>query len=180
MSKSSLDPQAVSKIRAFAFDVDGVLTDGGIYAVNNDLLRRYDAKDGFALRMAAMNGYKLSIITGGISQTIVQRFVRFGFDEKDIYLRSRNKVEQLQDFCTRHGLTPDQVVYCGDDLPDVGTVRMSGIGACPRDAVSEVIEAADFVSPFPGAGGFVRNLVETIMKMQGKWVLDMDEYKVRF
>lgn len=180
MDKHSLNTTSVSNIRAFAFDVDGVLTDGGIYAVDNDLFRRYDAKDGFALRMASMNGYCLSIITGGISQTIVQRFVRFGFDEKDIYLRSRNKVEQLQDFCTRHGLDPNQVVYCGDDIPDIGAIRMSGIGACPCDAVPEVIDAADYVSPFPGAGGFVRNLVETVMKMQGKWVLDMDEYKVRF
>lgn len=180
MGNMELNPEAVGRIKAFTFDVDGVLTDGGIYAVNNDLLRRFDAKDGFVLRMAAMNGYKLGIITGAVSQTIVQRFIRFGFNERDIYLRSRNKVEQLQDFCDRHGLKADEVVYCGDDIPDIGAIMMSGIGACPSDAVAEVIQAADYVSPYPGAGGFVRNLVESIMKAQGKWILDMEEYKARF
>lgn len=171
---------SLKDIRAFVFDVDGVLTDGGIYAVDGDLLRRYDAKDCFATRMASMHGYCLGIITGGISKTIPQRFLRCGFAEEDIYLGSRDKMEQMKDFCNRHDLTLKQVMFCGDDLPDLPLIKACGIGACPADAVEQLKEAADFVSEFGGGHGFARNVIETVMNSQGKWVLDVDVYKTKF
>lgn len=167
-------------IRAFVFDVDGVLTDGGVYAVDGDLIRRFDAKDCLALRMASMQGFCLGIITGGISKTIPQRFLRCGFAEQDVYLGSRDKMEQLSDFCYRHDLTPEQILYCGDDLPDLPLIKACGIGACPADAVAQVKEAADLVSDFDGGHLFVRDIVETVMRAQDKWVLDVNEYKAKF
>ena len=169
---------AIGRIKAFAFDVDGILTDDGIYAIEGDLLRRYDAKDCMALRMAAMKGYPLAIITGGISKIIEQRFVgHCGFKEGDVYLRSRNKMEQLDDFCAKYGLSYDQVLYCGDDLPDLGPIRAAGIGACPSDAVQEVLEAADYTPDIKGGHSFVRHIVEMVMRSQGTWALDVDQYK---
>lgn len=167
-------------IRAFVFDVDGVLTNGGIYAVDGDLLRRFDAKDCFALRMASMHGFCLGIITGGVSKTIPQRFLCCGFAEEDIYLGSRDKMEHMRDFCNRHNLTPEQILYCGDDLPDLPLIKACGIGACPADAVQEIKESADFVSEFCGGHWFVRNVIETVMKAQEKWTLDVNEYKAKF
>lgn len=170
----------LTRIKALVFDIDGIFTDGGIYAIDNDLLRKYEAKDCFATRMAYMHGFKTGIITGGISETIVQRMVRCGFSREDIYLGSRRKIEQFDDFCTRHGLSYDQVMYCGDDLPDIGVIKAAGFGACPADAVAEVKEAADYVSEYCGGRFFVRNTVEMIMKAQGKWNLDEEVYKQTF
>lgn len=169
-----------SRIKAFAFDVDGVLTDGGVYAFDNDLFRRYDAKDGLALRIAATKGYRLAIVSSGRSETIRQRFSTCGFEDEDIYLHCIDKVQAIERFCTKYGLDKSEVVYCGDDLPDIPAMKICGIGACPSDAVEEVRAAATYVSGFPGGRGFVRNLLETVMKQQGTWSLNLDEYKKNF
>lgn len=170
----------LTKIKAFVFDVDGVFTDGGIYAINGDLLRRYDAKDCMSTRMAWMQGFKLGVITGGISQIIVQRMERCGFAPEDVYLGARKKVEQLDHFCAKYSLEYDQVLYCGDDLPDIPVMKACGVGAAPADAVTEVLEAADYVSKRTGGHGFVRDVVESTMRAQGKWILDDDHYKKAF
>lgn len=170
----------LKKIKAFVFDIDGVFTDGGIYAIDGDLLRKYEAKDCMATRIAYMNGFKTGIITGGISDVIAQRMVRCGFDRSDIYLGVRKKIEAFDDFCQRHVLKPEEVMYCGDDLPDIPVLNACGLGACPADAVQEVKEAADFVSEFQGGRFFVRNTVEMVMKAQDKWYLDDNEYKKIF
>lgn len=167
-------------IKAMVFDVDGIFTDGGIYAIEGDLLRKYEAKDCMATRIAYMNGMITGVITGGISQTIVQRLGRCGFDTEDIYLGSRCKIEQFEDFCTRHNLLPSQVLYCGDDLPDIPVLKAAGIGACPADAVDEVKEICDYVSDYKGGRLFVRKIVESVLKSQGKWYLDDSVYKKVF
>ena len=144
--------EKIKGIRAFAFDVDGVLTDGGILAtLDGELLRTFDAKDGFALRMASMRGYHLAIITGGRSESIRKRFRTCGIKEEDVYLGSRAKIEDFTDFIQRHGLKAEEVMYFGDDLPDIPVMQACGCGACPSDAVDEVIKAADWVSGWPGA-----------------------------
>ena len=132
-----------SKIKAFVFDVDGVLTDGGLLAdLNGEFYRTFDSKDGFGLRMAMMHGYGLGIITGGRSQSIRQRFLACGFNDEDIYLHSRNKMEEFADFCNRHSFEPAEVMYFGDDIPDVEVMIHCGCGVAPADAVEEAKEAA--------------------------------------
>lgn len=168
-------------IRAFAFDVDGVMTDGGILAnLDGELFRTFDAKDGFAVRMAAMHDYRLAIISGGRSESIRRRFVTCGVKYEDIYLGSRDKIEDFNDFCKRYSLQPNQVMYFGDDLPDIPVMQACGIGACPSDAVAEVKAVADYISPFPGGKGCCREAVETVMKFQGTWSLDVKQYKKDF
>ena len=170
-----------SKIRAFAFDVDGVLTDGGILAdLNGELYRTFDSKDGMAIRMAVMKGFHMAIITGGRSESIRQRFESCGIKPEDVYLRSRAKIEDFEDFCTRHGLSAEEVMYFGDDLPDIPVMVACGCGVCPSDAVEEVKEIADFISTRPGGKGCARELIQTVLKEQGKWELDVQAYKKHF
>lgn len=169
------------RIKAFAFDVDGVFTDGGILAVQDgELFRVFDAKDSFAVRMAAMHGYPLAIITGGRSESVRKRFKTCGIDAEDVYLGSRAKIDDFRDFCTRYNLKDEEVMYFGDDLPDIPVMTACGCGVCPSDAVDEVKEIADFVSTKPGGKGCVRAVIETVMRHQGTWKLDIDAYKKMF
>jgi 3-deoxy-D-manno-octulosonate 8-phosphate phosphatase (KDO 8-P phosphatase) len=170
-----------SNIKAFVFDVDGVLTDGGLLAdLNGEFYRTFDSKDGFGLRMAIMQGYKLGIITGGRSESIRQRFLACGFEPENIYLHSRDKMEDLADFCTRNSITPEEVMYFGDDLPDIPVMLACGCGVAPCDAVPEALDAADFISTKPGGKGCVRECIEKVMKEQGKWEFEVDKYKKKF
>lgn len=169
------------KIKAFAFDVDGVLTNGGVFADNDgNLFRTFDAKDAFAMRMAYMHGYKMAIITGGHSQSIVQRMKICGITSDDVYLNSRNKIADFNKFCEKYSLAPEEVMYFGDDIPDVPVMKACGVGVCPCDAVHEAVEAADYVSEYPGGRLCVRDTLEKVMSLHGKWVLDIDHYEKSF
>ena len=96
-------------IKAFLFDVDGVFTNGGILAdLNGELYRTFDAKDSFAIRMASMHGYRLGIITGGRSESIPKRFIQCGILPEDVYLGSRDKIEDFEDFCRKYDLIPEE------------------------------------------------------------------------
>jgi 3-deoxy-D-manno-octulosonate 8-phosphate phosphatase (KDO 8-P phosphatase) len=169
------------KIKAFAFDVDGVLTDGGILAdLNGELYRVFDSKDSMAIRMAVMKGFHMAIITGGRSESIRKRFETCGIQADDVYLSSRAKIEDFQDFCNRHKLAPEEVMYFGDDLPDIPVMQACGCGVCPNDAVDEVKAIADHVSTKPGGKGCAREILQAVMQAQGIWHLDVYEYKRHF
>jgi 3-deoxy-D-manno-octulosonate 8-phosphate phosphatase (KDO 8-P phosphatase) len=176
-----MDKERLLGIKAVAFDIDGVLTDGGILAMpDGDLLRVFDAKDSFGVRMAKMNGLHTGIITGGSSESILKRFSVCGVDPDDIYLHSRIKIDDFNKFCQKHSLKAEEVMYFGDDLPDVPVMQACGIGVAPADAVQEVRDAADFVSPFGGGHGCVRHAIEMVLKAQGRWHLDDSLYKKMF
>jgi len=171
----------LSKIKAFAFDIDGVMTNGGLLCdLSGEIFRIYDAKDGFAVRMATMNGFPVGIITGGRSQSIVARFRTCAIPPEDIYLGSRNKIRDLLDFCKKHNLEPGDVMFFGDDIPDMECIRACGAGVCPNDAVDEVKKVADIVSDRPGGAGCVRKHIEETMKQQGKWVFNVNQYTSLF
>ena len=89
-------------------------------------------------------------------------------------------MEEFDDFCSRHSLSYDEVMYFGDDLPDIDVLKACGIGVAPADAVAEAMEAADYVSPYKGGHGCVRNAIEAVMKAQGIWKLDNALYKKLF
>lgn len=168
-------------IKAFVFDVDGVLTDGGILAtLDGELLRTFNSKDGFGLRMASMHNYKLGVITGGRSESIRKRFGQCGIPAENIYLGSRDKIEDFEDFCKRFDLKAEEVMYFGDDLPDAPVMKICGCGVCPSDAVDQVIEIADYVCSKPGGRGCAREAIEMTMKVQGTWKLDVEDYKQKF
>lgn len=167
----------ILKIKAFTFDIDGVMTGGTILvAENGDFLRTYSAKDGFGLRMASLGGYRLGIITGAHSDTVEKRFGQFGIDTTDIYLSSKDKIADFNRFCTKYGLKPEEVLYCGDDLPDAPVLSACGLGVCPADAMEEVRICADYVSVFPAGARFVREIIEIVMRAQGTWKFDVASY----
>ena len=168
-------------IKAFIFDVDGVLTDGGIFAdLSGELFRTFDSKDGFALRMAYMHGYRLGVISGGRSESIRKRVQQCGMKAEDVYLGSRDKIEDFEDFCRKYDLGPEEVMYFGDDLPDIPVMVACGCGVCPSDAVDEVKEIAGLISTKPGGKGCAREVIQTVLKEQGKWELDVQAYKKHF
>ena len=169
------------KIKAFAFDIDGVFTDGSILCTTEgDLLRVYDAKDGFAIRMAVMNGCPVAIITGGSSESIRKRMLASGIRADDVYLHCRDKMEQFRAFCEKYSLQPEEVMYFGDDVPDIELLEAAGCGVCPSDAVDEAKAVADIVSTKPGGKGCIREVVENTLRAQGKWVFDTSVYKAKF
>ena len=171
----------LNRIRAFVFDVDGVLTDGGLLAdLNGEFYRTFDSKDGFGLRMAMMHGYHLGIITGGRSESIKMRFLACGFKQEDIYLHSRDKMEDFNDFCTRNKLTHEEVMYFGDDVPDIPVMRACGCGVAPADAMDEAKEAADYICMKSGGRGCARECIEMVLRQSGKWSLDIEDYKQKF
>ena len=171
----------LSGIKAFAFDIDGVATDGGVLCNSEgDLLRTYDAKDGFAIRMAVMHGYPVAVITGGSSETIRKRMVTSGVKPEDVFLHCRDKRIEFAQFCQRYGLTPQDVMFFGDDVPDMDVLKSCGCGVCPADAVEEVKAIAHWVSDYPGGKGCLRNAIETVLRQQGRWTFDPDRYKKLF
>ena len=160
-------------IKAFAFDVDGVFTDGLVLAMpDGDLLRQFNSKDCYAVRTAVNNGYPCAIITGGVSQSLLHRSRSLGVEDRHLYMLSKDKAEDFLHYCRSLGIEPSQVAFVGDDIPDIPAIRLAGLGVCPADAVAEVREAADFVSSFNGGRGCIRDLVERVLKSQDRWKFD--------
>ncbi|MFA6676185.1 MAG: HAD-IIIA family hydrolase [Bacteroidales bacterium] len=165
----------LKNIKAFAFDVDGVMTDGSILSTpDGDLLRTFNSKDGLGLRLAVKRGFPVAIITGGHSPSILNRAKVLGII--DVYESSRNKVPDLKDFCEKYNLKPEEVAFMGDDLPDMPAMDICGLSACPADAVDEVKGVCDFVSLYPGGRGCVRNLIEQVLKIHDRWYFDPKQY----
>jgi 3-deoxy-D-manno-octulosonate 8-phosphate phosphatase (KDO 8-P phosphatase) len=171
----------LAKIKAFAFDIDGVATEGTLLCMpDGDFLRLYDAKDGFAIRMACMNGYPVAVITGGSSETIRKRMTASGIKPEDVFLHCRDKMVEFRQFCERYGLQPEEVMYFGDDIPDVEVMEACGCAVCPSDAVPEAQKAADWMTDAPGGKGCLREAIEKTLKKQGKWIFNPVVYKQLF
>jgi len=132
------------QIKTFIFDVDGVLTDGKIL-INSDgeLLRSFDTKDGYAIKCALVKGFKVAIITGGRNEAVRERFEELGIF--DIYLGAHHKLEAYQDLLDNYELNPEEILYIGDDVPDIPVMEKVGLGCCPADAVSDVKAIANYV-----------------------------------
>ncbi|MGI9540813.1 MAG: KdsC family phosphatase [Flavobacteriaceae bacterium] len=159
-------------IKTFIFDVDGVLTDGKILITNEgELLREFDTKDGYAMKCALVQGYKIVIITGGRNKGVEERFKELGVF--DIYMGAHHKTEAYQDLLDNYDLDPETILYLGDDVPDIPVMEKVGLGCCPADAVSDVKAMADYVSHKNGGEGCVREIIEQVLRVQGKWRLDI-------
>jgi 3-deoxy-D-manno-octulosonate 8-phosphate phosphatase (KDO 8-P phosphatase) len=160
--------EKLTKIKAFVFDVDGVFS--GSFLVDNqaEYLRLMNAKDGFAVRYAVESGFIVGIITGGVSESVKMRFNYLGIT--DIYLNSRNKIEDFEDFYYKYNLKPEEILYMGDDLPDYEILATTNVVAtCPADAVREIIEVCEYISDKNGGEGCVRDVVEQVLRSQNKW-----------
>lgn len=160
--------QELQKVKALVFDVDGVLAKSIVYIQNDgELLRTTNVKDGFAIKYALGKGLKICIITGGLNEAVKKRYNFLGI--KDFYLGSRNKVEDFRDFLGKHSLSPSEVVYMGDDLPDYEVMKLAGITACPADASIEIKGISTYISGYKGGEACVRDIIEQVLRSQGKW-----------
>ncbi len=164
-----LDHSKFREITTFIFDVDGVFTNSEVIVMENgDLVRTMSTRDGQAVKYALDAGYNIAIITKGFSSGVRKRFELLGI--KYIFDRLSDKAETYALFKQTLSLTDAEILYMGDDLPDVVILRQAGIAACPSDAVPEVIEASDYISAKDGGRGCVREVIERVMKIQGKWL----------
>ena len=156
-------------INTFVFDVDGVFTDSSLLVTEEgDLLRIMNARDGYALRHAIDRDYKIVIITGGNSAGVQKRLE--GLGTKHVYSAVKDKWKLYQELVSSGLIDKETSIYMGDDIPDRELMQQVPLSACPSDAASEILEVADYVSPFKGGHGAVRDLVQTILKVQGKWL----------
>jgi 3-deoxy-D-manno-octulosonate 8-phosphate phosphatase (KDO 8-P phosphatase) len=156
-------------IKAFAFDVDGVLTDGQVYLLRgNEFVRSVNIKDGYAVQHCIKMGYRVGIISGGKSDEVVKRFQKLGVT--DIYMGSTSKLESYEDFRMKYGLEHTEILYMGDDLPDHEIMERVGLPTCPKDAAAEIQEMALYISDKPGGHGCVRDVIEQVLRLHKKWL----------
>ena len=171
--------KTLQAIRAIAYDLDGVATDGSIVVSGptpEDLVRVVNAKDSFASRVAALKGFIVAVISGGQTEALRTRCIHMGVREENLYLGARGKLACFRDFCERNGLQPSEVAYFGDDIPDTQVLRACGLGIAPADAAVEAKAAADYVTKLPGGRGCIREGIEMIMRAQGTWHFEEDSF----
>ncbi len=155
-------------ITTFVFDVDGVLTDGTVLLSENGLqARQMHVKDGLALQMALRNDYNVVIISGAYSEPVLQRLKYLGITE--VYLAIKNKQQFLEEYLQQKNLGWQQVLFMGDDLPDIAVLQKAGLPCCPADAVAEVKKISKYISPVNGGYGCVRDVIEKVLKLNAHW-----------
>lgn len=158
----------LTKIRAFAFDVDGVLSPTVVpMAPDGRPVRMANVKDGFAMKEALRAGYMIAIITGADTEAVARRMELIGIS--DVYLCAKNKLEVLQSWMYTRGLEPDGVAFAGDDVPDMECMQYVGLSVAPADADETVKRIATYVSPAIGGYGVARDLIRQTLTAAGKW-----------
>jgi 3-deoxy-D-manno-octulosonate 8-phosphate phosphatase (KDO 8-P phosphatase) len=161
----------LKKIKAFIFDVDGVLSSSKIpLATDGTPMRTVNIKDGYALQLAVKKGFEVGIITGGYTGAVRIRYERLGI--KHIYMHSSVKLRDYEDFLIRTGLKDEEVMYCGDDVPDYEVMKRAGLPAAPADAAPEIKYLAKYISMRNGGEGVARDIIEQTLKVQGLWMTD--------
>jgi 3-deoxy-D-manno-octulosonate 8-phosphate phosphatase (KDO 8-P phosphatase) len=156
-------------VNILIFDMDGVLTDGGLLIMpGGEWLRRMHIRDGYALQLAARAGYRVVVITGSSSEPVKQRLNKLGILE--VYQQVGNKLQLMMELMTQKNNNREEVMYMGDDVPDLEVMRKAGVSCCPADACRDILEMADYISPVNGGEGCVRDVIEKIMRVQGKWM----------
>ena len=156
-------------ITTFIFDVDGVLTDGSVFVNDNgEQMRSFNIKDGYAIQLAVKCGYQVCAISGSRSKSGVYRLNSLGVT--DVYMGTHTKSERFKVYLEEKFTNPSQVLYMGDDIPDLAPMKLAGLPVCPADAVEEIKAVSQYVSPYSGGKGCARDVIEKVLKVQGKWM----------
>ena len=161
----------LNKIRAVIFDIDGVLSSETITLSDEGVpLRTVNIKDGYAIQLAMKLGLRIAIMTGANVSSIRRRYEGLGVE--DIYTSCAVKIETYEAFLKQYGLTDEEIMYMGDDIPDLEIMRRVGCPVCPKDACPEIKDASIYVSDCMGGHGCGRDVIEQVLRAQGKWVMD--------
>jgi len=161
------------RITTFVFDVDGVLTDGTLFVFDNgEHMRRMNIKDGYALQLAVKKGYHVAIFSGGISDAVVTRLKKLGIT--DVFMDVKDKKSGVESYIQQHGVTLNEVLFMGDDIPDFSVMKVVALPCAPCDAVPEIKQIARYISTFPGGKGCVRDVIEKVLKLRDDWEMDVE------
>ena len=159
------------QVNTFIFDYDGVLSDGQVILTSDgDALRTANVKDGYAMQLAIKKNYRIAIISGGYSESMKHRFETLKIE--DVFLGVDKKIDVYNQYMKDHNLEKEHVLYMGDDIPDYEIMLAAGVPTCPSDAVEEIKRIATYISHQPGGHGCVRDIIEQVLKVQGKWMND--------
>jgi 3-deoxy-D-manno-octulosonate 8-phosphate phosphatase (KDO 8-P phosphatase) len=165
----------LSKITTFIFDYDGVMTEGVIIITNDgEPLRTANVKDGYALQLIQKLGYNVAVISGGYSLSMEKRFESLGI--KDVFLGVSDKLIVFEKYMKAKQLLPENILYMGDDIPDLLPMKACGMPVCPADASNEIKNISLYISHLDGGKGCVRDIIEQVLKVQGKWMMDGDAH----
>ncbi len=166
----------LTKIKALAFDVDGVLSTNNVFLFGNDgqPVRTANIKDGYAMQLAVKRGLQLAIITGGKSEAVRLRYVGLGL--QSVFTGVSVKIKCFEDWIKECGLKPEEVLYMGDDIPDYEVMRVCGCPCCPADAAEEIKAVSCYVSDKCGGQGCVRDVIEQVLRARGEWMSDAEAF----
>ncbi len=157
------------QINTFILDVDGVLTNSELIVLENGhLLRKMSTRDGFAIKEAVFHGFDVFVITGGKSTGVIQRLRNLGV--KEVFSGVDNKIDAFDELIYTYNLNEEEILYMGDDMPDYEVMRKVFMPTCPKDAAPEIKYLCKYISPFKGGEGCVRDVIEKVLKLNGKWI----------
>lgn len=160
--------ELLHEVRCFVFDIDGVLTDGSLMVqADGSMLRRMNIKDGYALKLAAKRNYEIFIISGSKQDGSATRLMNLGIEH--VYTGVENKLAQLENLMLRTRTRPTQILYMGDDMPDLEVMKICAVRTCPADAVHQIKSICQYVSPLKGGEGCVRDVIEQVLTLRGEW-----------
>jgi len=161
----------LKKITTFIFDYDGVMTDGTLVLQHEGQpLRTANVKDGYILQLAIKLGYNIVIISGGYSKSVENRFGSLNIS--DVYLSVKDKLKVFNEHMLKNNIKPEEVVYMGDDIPDFRVMKAVGVPVCPADASQEIKDISVYISDKNGGKGCVRDIIEQVLKVQGRWMTE--------
>lgn len=159
----------LAKVKAFVFDIDGVLSLQTIQlSTFGDPRRTVNLRDGYALQLAVKKGYYVGVISGCQSKDYLKRLRSLGV--KDVYLGCRNKTDQFNQFTAKYKLNASDILYMGDDIPDYNVMKLAGVPVCPADADSEIRQISAYISDRKGGEGCVRDVIEQVLRLHDKWM----------
>lgn len=165
----------LAKIRAIAFDIDGVLSPSTVSLDPEGIPRRMvNVKDGYAMQLAVKLGLKMCIITGAVAPGIAERYHGLGI--KDVFMGSSHKLPILQGWIQQQELQPEDVAFVGDDIPDIPAMQHVGLSVAPCDAADDVLDMALYISPVAGGRGVARDLIEQVLRAQDLWMQDTQAF----
>ncbi len=161
-------PVLFQSVKHFIFDVDGVLTDGTIYVMpGGEQVRRMNIKDGYALQLAKRKGYSITVVSGSDRSAVADRLSKLGIN--DVFFSVTDKPSFVSSIIKEKGWSSDQVLYMGDDIPDLAVMSLVGLPAAPKDAAPEILSAAKYISPLTGGMGCVRDVIEQVLRLNDHW-----------
>ncbi len=163
--------ELLKNINTFIFDYDGVLTDGNIITLDDgEAYRTTNVKDGYALQLARKKGYRIAVISGAKADCMIHRLKALQIT--DIFLGIENKLQTFTTYLQKNEIDSSHVLFMGDDIPDYELMLVAGLSSCPADAAEEIKKVARYISHFGGGKGCVRDVIEQVLKVQGKWMND--------